>query len=86
MLPYVAAAVHYVNYGAPVDDPAQCRCALVTALPEGAQPDGQGIASLNVFNPDGNILTIRRVVQDEAVHQGGTWHWPEPAPEPAPEA
>lgn len=86
MLPYVVAPVHYVNYGAPVDDPDQCRAALITALPEGAHPDGEGVASLSVFNPDGNILTIRRVVQDEEVHQGGTWHWPEAAPEPAPGA
>lgn len=79
-LPYVVAAVHYVNYGAPTNDPNECKASLVTALPEGEQPDGQGVVSLSVFNPDGNILTIRRLVQDEVVHQGGTWHWPEQAP------
>lgn len=82
MIPYVAAPVHYVNYGAPADDPTQCRCAFVTALDPSVetQPD-QAIAILNVLNPKGNILADRRAVQDEVVHQGGTWHWPDHAVE-----
>ncbi|MFE1949940.1 hypothetical protein ACFW9D_05660 [Streptomyces sp. NPDC059524] len=79
MIPTVGSIVHYVNYGAPTDDPAHCRAAIVTAMPPEAQQDGQATAVLNVFNPEGE-LTNRRSVQDEQVHQGGTWHWPEPAP------
>lgn len=78
MLPYVGSIVHYVNYGVPADDPRECRAAIVKAMPLEAQQEGQAVVILDVFNPDG-ILSNRRVVQDEAVHQGGTWHWPEQA-------
>ena len=76
-LPYVGAVVHFVNYGAPANDPAECKAALVTALPEGQKDDGEGVVSFNVNYPDGNILTIRRAAQNEQSHEGGTWHWPE---------
>lgn len=79
MIPSVGKIVHYVHYGAPVDDPAYCRAAIIIAIPQ----DAPGYALLNVFNPDGNILTSRRVLQDDLVHQGGTWHAPEQVDEPA---
>ncbi len=77
MLPSVGAIVHYVNYGAPADNPAYCRAAIVTAMETEPGQDGQVTAILAVLNHDG-ILSNRHVPQDEAVHQGGTWHWPEP--------
>lgn len=79
MIPIVGSMVHYINYG---DPQARCRAAIVTEMPPEAPVLDHAVAILNVFNPEGE-LTNRRSVQNEDAHEAGSWHWPEPAPEPA---
>lgn len=82
--PWISANVHYVSHGTPprADGSqaftSECRAAIVTAVPEPTQDDdGVNVfASLCVLNPTG-FFFHQYVIQDEADHTAGTWHWPE---------
>jgi len=90
--PSVGRIVHYVSHGTPVREdgsqayPARCRAAIITEVPESLEKEpldgcpngtqGQWIASLAVLNPTGAFFN-EGVAQDEHLHDGGTWHWPE---------
>lgn len=94
MKPTVGRIVHYVSHGTPPREdgsqahPSVCRAAIVTEVPEylTAEPfdgcpngtNGLWLASLAVLNPTGMFFN-QDCEQDEHVHEGGTWHWPEGA-------
>lgn len=80
--PSVGRIVHYVSYGTPGGEyPSTCRAAIVTEVDE-YQPSPEGAfvghANLCVLNPEGMFFK-KGVLQNEAEHCGGTWHWPERA-------
>jgi hypothetical protein len=80
--PTVGRVVHYVSYGTPGGEyPSQCRAAIVTDVdayqpPQPSDEEFVGHVSLCVLNPEGMFFN-RAVLQDEAKHKGGSWHWPE---------
>ena len=78
--PSIGRIVHYVSYGTPGGEyPSVCRAAIITEVDE-YQPgaDGQFVGHVNlcVLNPEGFFFN-KGVLQNEAEHGGGTWHWPE---------
>jgi hypothetical protein len=85
--PTVGRIVHYVSYGTPGGEYAsQCRAAVVTEVTgpafdpaTGGDADDSTVVGLCVLNPTGTFFN-QGVVQDEAGHRGGTWHWPEREP------
>lgn len=86
--PTVGRIVHYVSYGTPGGEyTSQCRAAIVTEVPahlveepyDGCPNDGTHqpwIIGVCVLNPAGMFFD-RDLLQDEADHASGTWHWPE---------
>jgi hypothetical protein len=79
-IPSVGRIVHYVSQA--TGDPV-CRAAIITEVgdwPPGTDEDGRrNIAvpvSVTVFLPDTHFCDAG-VMQSEASHVGGTWHWPE---------
>ena len=78
--PAVGRIVHYRSHGTPGGEyTSQCRAAIITATdpdPEDVPEPGQVFAGLAVLNPEGMFFN-GCVLQDEAGHAGGTWHWPE---------
>lgn len=84
MTPSVGRIVHYVSYGTPGGEyKSQCRAAIITEVgdfpPGVSEADKRNIAvpvGLAVLNPEGMFFN-RAVMQAEADHVGGTWHWPE---------
>jgi len=80
--PSTGRVVHYVSYGTPGGEyTSECRAAIVTEVGEVFVPDGQPVpegtpVGLAVLNPTGMFFR-QGVMQDETVHAGGTWHWPE---------
>lgn len=73
MKPTVGRIVHYVSYGTPGGEFApEHRAAIITRVP----PDTTGVVDLCVLNPTG-LFFNQAVIYDEAMKQGGTWHWPE---------
>ncbi|MFF9554603.1 hypothetical protein ACF1DY_02045 [Streptomyces albus] len=83
--PAVGRIVHYVSYGTPGGEyTSQCRAAIVTAVNGRAIDPGTGgeaeafDVALAVLNPTG-MFFHEHCVQDEAHHNGGSWHWPERA-------
>jgi hypothetical protein len=92
MKPTIGRIVHYVSHGTPPrDDGSQaydsrCRAAIITEvqgravhLPDLAESD-MWVAGLCVLNPEGQFFA-RGAVQMEDGRNGGTWHWPERAPD-----
>lgn len=83
-VPSVGRIVHYVSYGTPGGEyKSECRAAVITQV--GAWPEGVSAADKNniavpvglcVMNPTG-LFFHEGVMQSEASHPGGTWHWPE---------
>lgn len=82
-VPSVGRTVHYVSYGTPGGEyRSQDRAAVITEVFEDDR-FSSGISdrvSLCVLNPQG-LFFNERVEQDEDTKAGGTWHWPEYAPE-----
>lgn len=90
MTPAVGDTVHYVSYGTPGGEyKSECRAAIVTEVPEVADPETIGLC---VLNPTGQFFN--RAVPyhggdtghdhtgaeiPERSYPGGTWHWPERA-------
>lgn len=75
--PSVGRIVHYVSYGTPGGEhPSVCRAAVVTEVDREMVGGDGWVVGLAVLNPTGMFFN-RDVVQNEAVHEGGTWHWPE---------
>jgi hypothetical protein len=69
--PSVGRIVHYVSYGTPGGEYGkECRAAIVTAVSTSEE------VSLAVLNPTGMFFN-QDCPQSEAVHDGGSWHWPE---------
>lgn len=87
-VPTIGRVVHYLSYGTPVredrsqDYPSECRAAMITDV-GGEELPGWWVLSLAVFSPDGIFLS-RVTTYDPSGTRGGTWHWPELAPEPEP--
>jgi hypothetical protein len=77
-IPTVGRIVHYVSYGSAGGEfPSACRAAVVTEVHD---PD---TVSLAVLNPTGLFFDLGLPYADPVdVLPGGTWHWPERAPEP----
>lgn len=83
----IGRIVHYVSYGTPGGEfPSVCRAAVVSAveeLPNVRAEDRESLPNqpvdLVVLNPEG-LFFNHGVTYDED-HAGGTWHWPERAPE-----
>lgn len=80
--PSVGRIVHYQSFGTPGGEyPSVCRAAIVTSVDD-YQPANPGAVlhvghvSLCVLNPEGMFFN-KAVLQNEAEHRGGTWHWPE---------
>jgi hypothetical protein len=79
--PSVGRIVHYLSMGSPVDVDgnqryeSKCRAAVITEVSGEANDNGQCV-SLCVLNPTGQLFN-EHTCQDEAKHEGGTWHWPE---------
>lgn len=74
LYPTVGRIVHYVSYGTPGGEyPSTCRAAVIAAVRDGH-------VDLVVFNPEG-LFFNHSVPQQEPLGPGGTWHWPEGAPE-----
>lgn len=77
MKPSVGRIVHYVSYGTPGGEyTSECRAAVVTEVQSKAPADANVYVSLAVLNPAGMFFHTD-LPQDEKVHRGGTWHWPE---------
>ena len=78
----VGRIVHYVSYGTPGGEyQPECRAAIITALDAHPEDNPSDVfASLAVLNPTGMFFN-QMALQDEADKTGGTWHWPERAPE-----
>ncbi|TQE33061.1 hypothetical protein [Streptomyces ipomoeae] len=76
--PTIGRIVHYVSRGSAdgVFAPA-CRAALVTAVDDTGQP------ALTVFTPEGHFSHPPLPHADATEERGGTWHWPERAPQEA---
>jgi hypothetical protein len=84
--PSVGRTVHYRSYGTPGGEfVPQCRAAIVTDVPDSAQPR---LVSLAVLNPTG-VYFDQLIPYDDGggtenetgVPSGGSWHWPERTPE-----
>lgn len=74
MTPTVSRMVHYVSYGTPGGEyTSQCRAAVVT------EARTSGSVSLAVLNPTGLFFNDDVAYSED--HKGGTWHWPERAPD-----
>lgn len=89
MKPTVGRIVHYVSYGTPGGRYAStCRAAVVTEVkghavsPNTLEEVPEWVVGLCVLNPSGTFFD-RGIVQSEADHRGGTWHWPERTEEDA---
>lgn len=83
MNPSVGRIVHYVSYGTPGGEyKSVCRAAVVTAVNtktvkvNGMEGERIEHVDLAILNPEGMFFN-RGVMQAEADHVGGTWHWPE---------
>lgn len=77
MKPSVGRIVHYVSYGTPGGEyQSECRAAIITAVHRKAPADRNVYVDLAVLNP-GGVFFDHGLPQDEDVHLGGTWHWPE---------
>lgn len=85
--PTVGRTVHYVSYGTPGGEyDSVCRAAVVAGVPlperstlddqiEAEWPSEAVMLDLVVLNPTG--LFFNRCPEDQDLHRGGTWHWPE---------